>query len=363
MKINNEIKKIGSYSLDDVIFLLKDVGAFVQEKGNEDREEVIQGGGHYSEMLPFEYEPSSEYINLFNESLKDNSLKIAKAVSAVAEAIFKNNLEKVTLISLARAGTPFGILIKRYIKFKYNVDLPHYSVSIIRGKGIDENALKYIISKHGNTVQFIDGWTGKGAINGVLKEACKNFEFKHGISINNTLAVISDPGHCSEIYGTREDFLLPSACLNSTVSGLISRTILRDDLIGKNDFHGVKVYNNLISKDLSNFYIDFISKDFEKLESFAKEEMIFPNFLGKNDIMSIMKLYEIEDINFIKPGIGETTRVLLRRVPWKILVKNKKSENVKHILLLAKEKKVEVLEYNFLSYECCGIIKSMKKGK
>ncbi len=41
-------------------------------------------------------------------------------------------------------------------------------------------------------------------------------------------------------FGTREDFLIPSACLNSTVSGLVSRTVLNDDLIGPADFHGAK---------------------------------------------------------------------------------------------------------------------------
>lgn len=28
----------------------------------------------------------------------------------------------------------------------------------------------------------------------------------------------------------------------------------------------------------------------------------------------------MDDINLIKPEIGETTRVLLRRVPWKVLI-------------------------------------------
>ena len=46
---------------------------------------------------------------------------------------------------------------------------------------------------------------------------------------------------------------------------------------------------------------------------------------------------EIEDINFIKPGIGETTRVLLRRVPWLILINEKYwgSDELKHIIRLA----------------------------
>ena len=46
------------------------------------------------------------------------------------------------------------------------------------------------------------------------------------------IAVLADPGGCVRTYGTRDDFLIPSACLNSTVSGLVSRTVLRADLIG-----------------------------------------------------------------------------------------------------------------------------------
>ena len=38
--------------------------------------------------------------------------------------------------------------------------------------------------------------------------------------------MLADPGHCCELYGTRDDFLIPSACLNATVSGLVSRTVL-----------------------------------------------------------------------------------------------------------------------------------------
>lgn len=357
---NFEPKKIGSYSEKDVIFLLKDLSDRIQEQGNEDREEAIQGGGHYSEMLPIEYEPSQEYLNLFHDSLAKTSEKIAKAVAIVSEEIYKRNGEKVVLVSLARAGTPFGILIKRYLETKYKVKFSHYSISIIRGKGIDENALHYIINNHENVIQFIDGWTGKGAINGVLKEACALFETKHGIKINSTLAVIADPGHCSEIYGTREDFLLPSACLNATVSGLISRTVHRKDLILENDFHGVKIYDELLKNDLSNYFIDYVSKGFTNSDRVELETMDFPNFLGQKDLKGIQELFNIIDINMVKPGIGETTRVLLRRVPWKILVKNMESPSIKHILVLAKEKNVVVEEYPLLSYECCGVIKTMK---
>ena len=58
--------------------------------------------------------------------------------------------------------------------------------------------------------------------------------------------------------------------------------------------------------------------------------------------------------------MGETTRVLLRRIPYKILVKNKNDKNLDHIFVLANEKNVEIEEVPLKGYSCCGIIKNMK---
>ncbi len=72
-------------------------------------------------------------------------------------------------------------------------------------------------------------------------------------------------------------------------------------------------------------------------------------------------MYKISDVNLIKPGVGETTRVLLRRVPWKILVDNMDNPNLKHIKLLAEDKCVPIEVYKNMSYSCCGVIKSKTK--
>ena len=71
--------------------------------------------------------------------------------------------------------------------------------------------------------------------------------------------------------------------------------------------------------------------------------------------------FNITDINLIKPGIGETTRVLLRRVPWKVLADGKYINNneLTHILKLAKEKNIPVETYPMKHYKCCGIIRKM----
>lgn len=364
---------IGSYRPEDVTFLLKDLSAFELEKGTEDREEAIQSGTHYSEMLPVEYQPMQEYIQLFYDTLQNTARSVAVAAATTAELILSKRGKHTILASLARAGTPIGILIKRYIRLLYHHDLPHYSISIIRGKGIDENAIRYMLDQHPEyDIQFIDGWTGKGAIRNVLMQASESMKAKYGITLDDDLAVLADPGHCSATFGTREDFLIPSACLNSTVSGLMSRTVLREDLIGPDDFHGAKFYKEWLKDDVSNLFVDTISSLFLEVAEEAKQKAAFYSnnphetevtWKGMRDIKRIQEQFDITDVNLVKPGVGETTRVLLRRVPWKILVDRIDNPHLQHILLLANDRNVPVEVYPDLTYSCCGIIKSVNEGE
>jgi hypothetical protein len=361
--------RMGTYNENDVIFLLKDLRGLKLEDSVENREKQLQSGGHYSESLPIEYQPPNEYVDLFWKMLEEYKRKVALCLGIVAQQIYELKGEKTVLVSLARAGTPVGILIKRYIELRFNITLPHYSISIIRDRGMDENAIKYILNKHpGYQLQFVDGWTGKGAISIELTKACKQFFSKYRVKLDDTLAVIADPGYCTNLYGTREDFLIPSACLNSTVSGLVSRTVLNKRYIGEADFHGAKFYREFTNMDVSNEYIETIYQEFPEVFSKVEEELSKrciekkePSFFGMSTVMQIQKEFNLSSTHMIKPGVGETTRVLLRRVPWKILVRDPASPYVKHIHLLAREKGVEVVPYENLNYLCCGLIKSMKE--
>ncbi|MGE5701666.1 MAG: cysteine protease StiP family protein [Clostridia bacterium] len=362
--------KMGSYPADDVTFLLKEISGLIVETNTEDREEMIQAGTHYSEMLPVEYQPSDEYIALFHQALQETARKVAVAAGVVAESILARRGSGLVLASLARAGTPIGILIRRYLQQIHRLDVPHYSISIIRGKGIDENALHYMLNHHpGKSIQFVDGWTGKGAITSVLHEAISRFNQTYHTQLDADLAVLADPGHCVQTFGTREDFLIPSACLNSTVSGLISRTVQRDDLIAAGEFHGAKFYKEWDGQDVSNLFVDTISAYFAEIADEAKSkshELIshacdhVPTWKGMRDIRRIQEELRIDDVNLIKPGVGETTRVLLRRVPWKILVDSIDNPNLTHIIMLARDRGVAVEERSDMSYSCCGIIRTMK---
>ncbi|MGP7815977.1 cysteine protease StiP family protein [Niallia sp. 01092] len=369
MEVKNSVK-FGSYKKEDVQFLLKDLSNLQLEGSTVDREKRIQNGQHYSETLPIEYNPPEHYLQLFSNALNEYKQKVAQCTAIVAEQIYQKTGNQTVLVSLARAGTPIGILIKRYIKMQYGVNLPHYSISIIRGKGIDENALLYILQKHKDCrIQFIDGWTGKGAISNELTKACQHFNKKYGVMLDDTLAVLADPGYCTSLFGTREDFLIPSACLNSTVSGLISRTVLNDAYIGKEDFHGAKFYQELLPFDVSNDYLEEITAEFNGLNQEEITEATIKNsegqeitFKGMEEVFTIKEEFQIDSIHYVKPGVGETTRVLLRRVPWKILIKDPNSPYVRHIVMLAKEKGVEIIPYQHMSYTCCGLIKKVGKS-
>ncbi|WP_329339687.1 phosphoribosyltransferase [Streptomyces sp. NBC_00663] len=355
-----------SYAPDEVGWLLQDLSDVTLEAPTEEREEAIQSGGaHYAESLPVEYQPSEQYQQLFHTALDESATRLAQAVGAVTEIVLEERSPRPVLVSLARAGTPVGVLMRRWAQFRHGLDLPHYAVSIVRGRGIDANALRWLAAHHDPAdVVFVDGWTGKGAITRELAQAVKEFEAAGGATgFDPEIAVLADPGSCVKTYGTREDFLIPSACLNSTVSGLISRTVLRADLVGPHDFHGAKFYRELAGADVSVDFLDAVSATFpevvDAVEQQVKELLSGdrePTWEGWAAVERISEEYGIHDVNLVKPGVGETTRVLLRRVPWKILAKAGAGADLDHVRLLAEQRGVPVEEVAELPYTCVGLI-------
>lgn len=436
-----------SYKKEDVTILLKDITGMVLPQPTQERERLIQSGVHYCEMLPIEYKPSAKYMEAYQEALKHYAKPTAEAVAALAGKVAAKYGDKVVLVSLARAGIPIGILLKRCLQTAFHIQAPHYAISIIRGRGIDDNAMHYILERHcAEHLLFVDGWIGKGAILGELKKCLAAYK-----GVSPELAVAADPAYITELCGTHQDILIPSSCLNSTVSGLISRTFLRSDIIGTQDFHGAAYYGELADADLSYAFIHAIEAQFPtKEESNSKEsngnelngkesnrnepnskesngkesngkesngnepigkkrngnelngkesngnelnskesngnepngkkrngnelngkesksnklnsdELNVSIDKGIDEVRKIAAQFDIGDINFIKPGIGETTRVLLRRVPWKVLIQqeSKSDEALNHIYRLAEEKGVPVAYYPLQHYKACGIIKKI----
>lgn len=347
-----------SYLPDDVTILLTDVSSLVTPMDVAEREALIQKGAHYSEMLPIEYEPTSEYMALYEEAVERYAPLTAQAVGCTARAIVRDKGRGVVLVSLARAGTSVGVLLRRYLRTMYGIDAPHYTLSIIRGRGIDENAMAYILKRHApQTLQFVDGWTGKGAIARELIDAMKAYP-----KVDARLAVLSDPADIAPLRGTQDDFLIASACLNSTVSGLLSRTFYRKDIIKPDEFHGAIFYQCHAPHDVTYDFINAVAAHFPAPDALPPEmEAQTPQNAGIAEAREIQEKFGVEDFNFIKPGIGEATRVLLRRVPWKILVRSLDDDaHLAHLYRLAKEKGVTVEEYPLRRYRACGIIRAMR---
>ncbi|MGW6726755.1 phosphoribosyltransferase [Nocardia sp. NPDC055029] len=361
----------GSYAADEVSWLLKDLSGADLEADVAERERRIQAGvAHYAESLPVEYQPDAEYRELFDRVLADSAERLALAVATVAELVVAERGEDIVLVSLARAGTPVGVLMRRWLRSgvgRPSLTVPHYAVSIVRDRGIDAVALDYLAHHHDpSTIVFVDGWTGKGAITRELTEALDAYHAAGGARFNDELVVLADPGNSVRTYGTRDDFLIASACLNSTVSGLVSRTVLNDTLIGPGEFHGAKFYRELADADVSNQLLDAVTAAFETIRdqvpaavAAIRDSDRTPDWSGWASVERVRAEYGVATVNFVKPGVGETTRVLLRRVPWRVLVREADAPEHAHIRLLAAARSVPVEVVPDLAYSCMGLIKEL----
>ncbi|WP_175084825.1 phosphoribosyltransferase [Candidatus Frankia nodulisporulans] len=350
----------GSYDPADVTFLLTDLSDVDLERPTEDREEAMQAGRHYSEDLPVEYQPDDSYLRLYHQALERSARRVALATGVVAELVRVTKPEPV-LVSIARAGTPVGILMRRWYVFRHGLDVPHHAISVIKDRGVDMNAVRHLTDRFDRAaLQFVDGWTGKGVMTRVLTEALA------GLGLDDTLAVLADPARCVSLYGTRDDFLIPSACLNSTVSGLVSRTVLNAEHIGPDDFHGAKFYRDLAPHDLSRHFIETVAAQFDAVadEVDAAWPALWaadrtPTWEGWAAVERIAADYDIPDVVMVKPGVGEATRVLLRRVPWRILVAPDRLDELAHVLALAADRGVPVEERADLPFSCVGLVRPL----
>jgi hypothetical protein len=354
---------LGSYDPDDVIFLLTELRAEGLELPAETRRQLLRDGGHYAETLPIEYRPTERYERLFEELLEQHADRIALQTRVLARRLLSEHGDEPVLVSLARAGTPVGVLLRRALALE-GVDAPHATVSIVRGRGLDPRALLYLGQRFApERLVFVDGWTGKGAIQSELEQALEAHAREHRAQIPARLAVLTDPAHVAELCASREDELIPSACLNSTVSGLISRTVIRPDLLGADAFHGVRVYREFADRDVSRAYVDAISARFgavvdEVEAALAGVKALAPaDGRGMREVQAVQAEWGIDSVHHVKPGIGETTRVLLRRVPRCVLVNPcHAGDRLDHVLLLAQERGVPVRERPGDVYACFGLI-------
>jgi len=333
----------GSYAPDDCTFLLKPVTLAPVNVLTKER--LIQSGTrHYSEMLSAEEPPSAEYLRLYRAAFDRNGARLAQDVVSLAGALAERaaGRSEIVIASLARAGTPIGVLLRRALG-RMGVKAPHYSVSIIRDRGIDREALRFIAARHDpEDVVFVDGWSGKGTITRELQASLAD----RPLGFRPFLAVIADPAGCAELAPSDEDYLIPSGLLNAIVSGLVSRSVLNDALVGPGDFHACVHYSHLAPQDLSRAFVEEVDGLMRGLAPLP----IVPDRARRTAraaaceamVRGLMAELGLKDRNRIKPGVAEATRAVLRRVPDRLLVRDTADPDVAHLVHLAGERGVRI---------------------
>ena len=325
----------GSYASSDVTFLLRKIA--METTPVEEKERLIQSGQrHYSEMLTLESPPSAAHQALFQQALDDGLERLAREVQALALALQQRRQNRpIVLVSFVRAGVPLGVLLLRALR-KLGIESEHYGISIVRDKGIDHAAVEWIEQRHAFAdIVWVDGWVGKGAIHGEL-QCSLGKRYPVG---EIPLVVLADPTGKAWLAASGEDWLIPFGILGSTISGLVSRSILRED----GGWHACVNYAHLSEYDVSQWFVDTVDTFRCCLQGITAADWqvaLRHTLLTQSQIIieQLIKKYDITNLNRLKPGIAEATRAVMRRVPEHILVQHLDDPNIRLLRHLAESR-------------------------
>ena len=367
----------GSYLPTEVTLLLDIVSAdSVNDISPTQKEALIQSGQrHYSDMLTLEKPPSATHEALYNQALAAGKQRMANDVTSLAFSLHQlfhacvSASQPLILVSLVRAGLPIGVLLQKALSdasASYALASQHYGVSIIRDRGLDPVALQYILQQHPHSpIVFVDGWTGKGAIYGELQRSLAKITdkrqqaqlFHQGDGVI-PLVTLADPAGVAWLSASNDDWLMPASLLNSTVSGLISRTLYREPSDG---LHQAVYYDKLQPWDRSGEFIQTIDALRQQTPlSTPLTGKLLPIFATQSVIDDLAARFAISNRNRIKPTIAEATRAILRRDPECVLV-NEMADGQDTALLrhLCEEKNIQLIaDTSIAPYQAVTIIKN-----
>jgi hypothetical protein len=284
-------------------------------------------------------------MELYELAMAMNARRLAADVASLALALDEmgSSSSGLAIVSLARAGTPIGVLIHRALRM-IGSPSTHHSVSIIRDRGLDLVAMRKVLETHEpGDVFFVDGWTGKGAITRELQSE----RGSRAVGLEPRLVVVADPAGCADLAASGEDYVIPSGILNGIVSGLLSRTIL-NDRIGADDFHGTVLFDHMVDHDVSRDFVDRVSALLPDALRTAEpavwrqEDRAPLAERCRTMLDAIAADSGVTNPNNVKPGIAEATRAVLRRVPDKLYLKDVEDPAVAHLVHIARAKGVEI---------------------
>ena len=337
--------QFGSFDPVEITYLLHDVGDTVPSLSTEDRESRMKQGAHYAEVLPIELPPSQRYLQAVDTVTQCNAEKVATYTRNLAAQIARGRRENPVLVSIARGGCPAGILVRRALTMNWGRDVPHYAISVIKGHGVDPAALFWLHQRYDAAdLIFIDGWTGKGGIANEVRET------------GGSLYVLADPMGVADHRGSHDDVLVPSACLNALTHGMISRTVLATNR--GQQFDGARAYPRS-RDDRSARFLDAVTAYLEKPDGAdSLPELSSAN--RRNERQAFIDVqasrYARNDTSRIRAGVGEVMRVMLRRTPSAVLLRDVDSPNNQPLLVLAEERSLDVTEDRSSPWEAVAVL-------
>lgn len=315
----------------------------------QEKEALIRSGVSYGELLTPEGVPSEAQRRAYADALARNGARVGELLAALSASVLRE-YDRPVLVSLARAGTTVGCAMSRLSR-RWAAELgaralPHHTLSIIRGRGIDRVALARVQAAHpGAQLVFVDGWTGKGSIEDTLRGSLP-------ADVPARLAVLSDPAGVATHAATYEDLLLPHAALNATVCGLLSRTFYTDPA----QLHAARVEEDLRPHDQTAGYLDAL----EALSAALTPEFTLdPGPRPQRPYDAVLALAAglgVTDPHLVKPSVGEATRVFLRRSPKHLLLRELAHPDTAHLRDLAGASGIGVTEHPALPYLAAALI-------
>lgn len=353
----------GSYAPAEVGFLMRRMQMVTTAL--EEREQMIQSGErHYSEMIGPEDAPTRARMKLFRECLAHNGRRMAEDLSALAARMAASAVDReLVVVSIARAGTPIGVLLwHRLREIAPGLKLKHYSISVIRDRGVDYAALRWIMSRHSPaSLRFVDGWTGKGTIADELRISIAGWA-EAPPDLDPGLWVPLDVCGAATYAASSADYLIPSTLLGGTLSGLVSRSVLPHGEEGGDAFHGCVPLDTLRRYDLSRW---FIGEMLSRLAGVPHPGGIPANASGgvprraetARCLDLMLARHALTDRNRIKLGIGETVRVLLRRKPHTVWMSDRANPTDADLIhRLARLRNVPVVTDAGLAFDAIAVI-------
>ncbi|OLV17871.1 cysteine protease StiP domain-containing protein [Deinococcus marmoris] len=315
--------------------------------GVAEKEALLRQGVSYGTLLTPETRPSAVQMAAYHDALTRNGPRMAELIASLTAHLLAHVPQPV-LVSLARAGTPVGAAMTRFAR-RRGQKLPHHTLSIIRGSGIDREALRRVQGAHpGGTLVFVDGWTGKGSIWGTLVDSLPG-------DVPPLLAVLSDPAGVASFAATHDDLLLPHAALNATISGLLSRTFVDAESQIEQKLHGVRTEDHLRPDDVTGEYL-------AALDAFDTG-IDLPLSPGPRPVrpydavLALAAGLGVHDPHLVKPGVGEATRVFLRRQPAGLLLRDARHPDTHHLSELARAAGIPMTVHPELPYLAAALIR------